>query len=458
MDEITIKDLDVKRFNALAGYARSPAAAYMCRELAWYSNEEENVVGVLLLDIIDNDFASVVLGRDEGGCFRAFAVQASFPDRDSAINWLYNTIKWHTCNSPKIFPQDDKSEALDLFTPIVPIDKQHPYFSRLISDSAFTPAKEIIKNMMPYYIDVDGNFVEQFQSVGFDSRLWELCVYAYLTEEQLFIDREHNTPDFIVKKYAKTVAIEAVIVGRKKDNPPKYFKGFQYEKTSNEILVDHENAMPIRFGSSLYSKLKKKYWELPHVNGNPLVFAIADFHDDQSMLWSSTALSNYLYGFRDDFHFNDKGQLIIEPKKIERHKVGEKEILSGFFFQPDTEHISAVLFSASGTISKFNRMGRQAGFKDPNVIMIRIGTFHDHDPNAAFPKMFKYIVDEKSKETWGEGFSMYHNPNALCPVPEDLFPSIGHHHFRDGFIVSTLPEFYPYGSLTHHIRITKKSA
>jgi len=453
VEEITIKELDEKRFNALAGYARSPAAAYMSQELGWYSNEDESIIGILLLDTIDDDYVSIILAKDEGGRFRAFETECSFPDKDSALIWIRNAIRWHTCNSPPMVPHGVKVEPLDLFRPIVPVHKQHIYFSHLISDSAFIPAREMIKNMMPSYIDIDGNFVEQFQSSGFDSRLWELCLFAYFTEEQLFLYREHNAPDFIVEKYGKTVAIEAVIVGRKRNNPPKYFKRFRDWKAPNEILAEQENAMPIRFGSPLYSKLQKKYWELPHVNGNPLVFAIADFHDDQSMLWSSTALINYLYGFKHEFYYDDKGQLVIEPRKIETHKVEGKEIPSGFFFQPNTEHISAVLFSASGTISKFNRIGRQAGFKAPNIIMIRMGTFHDHDPNAAVPKVFRYLVDEKSNETWGEGFSMFHNPNAIYPVPEELFPSIGHHYFRDGLIISKLPDFHPYASVTYNIRL-----
>ncbi|OPY85563.1 MAG: hypothetical protein A4E65_00105 [Syntrophorhabdus sp. PtaU1.Bin153] len=441
MNEITVRTLDEKRFNALAASTRSPAAAYVSQELAWFSNEGETVLGVLLLDTIDGDYVSIVLGPDETGRFRAFDVE-SFPDQESALSWLHNTIKWHTLNSPPLFPQGDETEALDLFRPIVPSEKQHVYFRRLISEAAFLPAREMISRMMPYYVDVDGNFVEQFQSTGFDSRVWELCLYAYLTEEELFLERKYNAPDFMVTKYGETVAIEAVIVGRKSDNPPRYLRTAPVRKTPREVMVESEDAMPIRFGSPLYTKLQKKYWELPHVKGNPIVFAIADFHDDQSMLWSSTALINYLYGYRHDFHYDNEGQLVIEPKKIESHKASEKEIPSGFFFQPDTEHVSAVLFSASGTISKFNRMGRQAGFKDPSVVMIREGTCHDHNPNAAVPKMFRYIVDEKCRETWGEGFSMYHNPNALHPVSEDLFPSIGHHRLRDGLIVSTLPDFY----------------
>jgi hypothetical protein len=69
-----------------------------------------------------------------------------------------------------------------------------------------------------------------------------------------------------------------------------------------------------------------------------------------------------------------------------------------------------------------------------------------------FQQPVKYIVDENCDETWGEGLSMFHNPNAMVPVPEELFPSIAHHHFRDGQIVSNVPEFHPYGSVTVNIR------
>src|SRR6202165_280711 len=115
--------------------------------------------------------------------------------------------------------------------------------------------------------------------------------------------------------------------------------------------------MPIKFGSPLFSKLTKQYWKLPHAIGLPLVFAIADFHDKASMTWTSTALIRYLYGVHHEFSFDKDGQLVISPSKIEKHVYKGKEIPSGFFFLPDSEHVSAVLFSASGTISKFNRLG-----------------------------------------------------------------------------------------------------
>ena len=54
----------------------------------------------------------------------------------------------------------------------------------------------------------------------------------------------------------------------------------------------------IKFGSVLLSKLNKRYWELPHVKGMPLIFAVQDFHTIRAMSWSNTSLVEYLYGIR----------------------------------------------------------------------------------------------------------------------------------------------------------------
>lgn len=455
MSQINVKPLDEKRFNAFAGATRSPAAAYISHEIGWYTNDEETVIGVVLIDTVDDDYAAIVLGRDQGGVFRAIDIQVSVPTETEATDWLHRTISWHTVNGDQIFSQAGGKKGVDLFASVTTLEKQHPYFTRLNSDRSFSPARAMTNEFMRHFTDIDGNFVEQFQSVAFDSRLWELYLFCYLNEEQLFIDRVHHAPDFIVSKYGKQVAIEAVIVGRKENNPATYLKTDPLKHLMSDIHSEHENAMPIKFGSPLYSKLKKKYWELDHVKDVPLVFAIADFHDDQSMLWSSTALINYLYGVKHDFYYDENKKLVITSKPIAAHRVGGKEIPSGFFFQPEAEHVSAIITSASGTISKFNRLGRQAGFGDKDIIMIRQGTHHDHNPDASVPKIFKYMVDDNSEETWGEGVSMYHNPNAIHPVPEELFPSIAHHHFKKGQIVSKLPEFFVYASVTINLRPQK---
>lgn len=449
---MTVQRIDIKRFNALVAHSRSPAAAYISKELEWFSNKSETLLATLMLDTVDDDYVGIILGRDEVGRFRCIDVESSIPTQAEAASWIERAMNWHGRDGKRTFPQGpekEKYKPLNLFAPVVPPEKLHPSFAKLCQSRAFAPARRQIAEIMPHYIDVDGNFVEQFQTTGFDARLWELYLHSYLVEEQLFMEREHDRPDFLVKKYGQSVAIEATIVGRRKDKPVSYFKSdTSLPDDHEEVLRKQEHEIPIRFGSPLFSKLQKRYWDLDHIKGLPLVFAIADFHDDQSMLWTSTALINYLYGVRHDFYFDEHGQLVITAQKIEKHTVGAKEIPSGFFFQPEAENVSAVMFSASGTISKFNRLGRQAGFKAPGVVMVRTGTYHDHDPNAHLPKPFKYIVDETSQETWAEGLSMFHNPRALHPVPEELFPTIAHHHFRDDQIFSTVPEFHPYASIT----------
>lgn len=454
MQPVEVRRIDQKRFEVLAGHTRSPAAAYVSEELGWFANESETVLGVLLRDTVDGDFVGIILTRDEGDRFRAFDLETSIATSGEAAAWIERMIKWHAGVGVDAAKHGDRTKGPDLFSPVLPPEKLHPMFLLLCRDETFLPARAVLEQMMPHFRDVDGNFVEQFQSNGFDARLWELYLFAYLKEEQLFIDREHPVPDFAVEKFGERVAIEAVIVGRKSDNPATYFKAGRLPRAPIDLQSAQEHLFPIRFGSPLYSKLNKRYWELPHVSGHPLVFAIADFHDDQSMLWTSTSLINYLYGVSQSFHYSDLGELVISPQKLSAHKVGEKEIPSGYFFQPDAHHVSAILFSASGTISKFNRVGRQAGFKAPNVLMVRMGTRHDSDPVAASPKLFRYIVDESCGETWAEGLSMFHNPNAEHPVPEELFPSIAHHRFIDGQLRSRIPAFHPYGSVTFNFRAT----
>ncbi len=143
------------------------------------------------------------------------------------------------------------------------------------------------------------------------------------------------------------------------------------------------------------------------------------------------------------------------PEEIKELLKGKK-IPSGFFYLPGAENVSAVLFSSSGIISKFNRLGRLAGFGVPNLKLIRYGVCHDHAPNAALPRPFVVEVEPgKCIETWGEGLSLFHNPNARHPVPKEMFPSIAHHKFIDGQIRSILPEFHPYTSMTWNMLITE---
>jgi hypothetical protein len=462
LDNSGVLTLTPERYNAFVSWTRSPAAKDIGEELEFYSNRAETLVGVLFKDLSDRDFGFVTLGRDLKGRFRCIDVSTCMA-RTEARHALFASLHKHTESGETVFPQGDEkgdSAGVDLFALQVPEANLHPSFRLLASGAHWTPARSIMSEMMRHFVDVDGNFVEQFQTTAFDSRIWELYLYAALLELGLYVSKQHEAPDFEVRSGGKKAFVEAVIVGRSPKDAPleaRQDRGPRLRSTE-EVRELIKTRAPIRFGSALYSKLNRKtpYWELEHVKGHPLILAVADFHEDQSMTWTSPALLEYLYGVSHDFVFDDAGQLVITPLKIEEHVHEGKVIPSAYFLQPGAENISAVLFSSSGTISKFDRMGALAGFALPNQRIYRTGVKHRHDPNAALPTPFFHEVKQGVvTETWAEGLSMFHNPRALRPVDPRMFPGIAHHFFADGQIRSVLPEFHPHSSFTWNFVLTE---
>ena len=170
------------------------------------------------------------------------------------------------------------------------------------------------------------------------------------------------------------------------------------------------------------------------------------------MTWSFPALLEYLYGYKISHSKDDKGNVKIEYTPSEGFtKDSGSKVPAGFFVLPDSENISAVLFTATGTISKFNRLGKQAGLGSNKSTLIRTGMHHDHNPNAVVPIPFHYTVSEECEETWAEGVSIFHNPNALIKIDPDLFPSTAHHFLVNGKVISKFPEFFPYSSITQNL-------
>jgi hypothetical protein len=263
-------------------------------------------------------------------------------------------------------------------------------------------------------------------------------LYALFTEQGYGFDRTHAAPDFHCHGLRGDFYVEATTV-----NP---------SATPPEVTEDSEAAyfndyVPTKFGSALYSKLQKKYWDLPHVAGSPLIFAIQDFHAPQAMAWSNSGLVEYLYGIRQVEAKQPDGTSEIVSQKIEKYEWQDKEIPAGFFLQPDSENVSAVLANPGGTLSKFNRMGFLAGFGDRWIGMVRGGICYRRGKLA--PESFAAKVhDAGYSETWSEGVSVFHNPNAKHPLPESSILGVAHHTSREGRILASMPDFFPVGSNT----------
>jgi hypothetical protein len=224
-------------------------------------------------------------------------------------------------------------------------------------------------------------------------------------------------PDFLIQKGPYQVAVEAVTVNSTVGVVPPRPNGPEEER---ELC---ENYMPIKWGSPLISKLRKCYWKKDHVRERPLVFAIHDFHDLGSMIWSLPALSDYLYGVRG----GDNG----DDSPIESHSYGGKTIPSGFFSLPDAEYVSAVIASNEATLTKFNRMGKIAGFGDISIEIRRFGVVLDLETFTDTP--FESVTEiGVESENWSSGLWVFHNPKAKFPLHEDLFPTALQVILQDG--------------------------
>ncbi|SBW00847.1 glycosaminoglycan attachment site [uncultured Dysgonomonas sp.] len=431
-------------FNILVLFTREPFVRYFSKELEFYRNESGRLIGFISLDYTDNDYYAAILSRDKAKQYRAEKVIASLTTIDEARKWIDDEMA-----SDAITMHDDKSDFFDLFEIIIEEGKLSPYFKILNEHEGYLAAKNVIKEISYHYKDIDGNFIDQFQSInGFDARLWELYLFCFCREQFFSFKRDSYAPDFMIEKLGHEIAIEAVIVGRK-DQDTDFLTEYE-PKNQEEIEKELKNDMPLKFGSALYSKLKKEYWKKDHVKGKPLVIAVADFHETKSMLWSYPALISYLYGYEYEHYHTEEGQLVIIPVPVKEYtKSTGATVPAGFFFQPDAENISAVINSPTATLSKFNRLGMQAGLNSQKSRLFRFGYRHDHDENAAVPLEFAYEVTQDSIENWSEGISIFHNPNALIPLDPNLFKNVTQHFLKeDGSVLSYFPEFHPYKSMT----------
>lgn len=337
----------------------------------------------------------------------------------------------------------------DLLTAVAPAARLDPRFVYLRDSLQEEPARHMIREAFGVFEDPDGNFIEQFQTTAFDARTFELYLYTYFSRSGYAISRSQPNPDFIVSSGGVSCAVEATTANpRPGEKIVPIHKRRELSPEETRQRIEHE--LPIRFGSPLFSKLKRKYWELPHCSGLPFVIAVEAFHDADSLFFSDAPLADYLYGLKSFPRWTEAGDLYVEHTEIKRHIHGEKVIPSHFFGYPGTEHISGILFSNSGTIPKFNRMGYQAGYHRGNVLMVRRGTAFNHDRNSALPHKFQYDLDfPPVEETWGQGLVFSHNPKALHPLPRHFFREATALYYEDGTLPADVPAtFVPLSSIT----------
>lgn len=445
-----MKSLNPNRANLLLMFTRTPTIKIATKELEYYQSDDEKQIGFVSVDNIDGTFHAMLFDRNSLGRYQIVDMDLDHETIEDARNSLAMMMDNYVPDEKEL---QKGGKAVDIFTIVAEKSQIHPNFIKLKDEGFFTAAKKVIEEVGYHHEDIDGNFNDQLQSInGFDARIWELYLWCYFREEDFEFDTTHDAPDFMLKKCGEEIAVEAVHVKRT--------QGLDEEMAQMEfqtVLEKLRNEMPVMFGSPLYSKLAheyqhQKYWELPHVKGKPLVFAIADFHADMSMTWSFPAITSILYGIEQMAEKDEDGKVTLVSASGNKFAKKNNVEISPLFLDDQYKHVSAVLFSPCGTISKFNRMGVQAGYGDSSYTLFQVKMCYNHLKNAVFPNVFFNVIDENSHETWADGIQIFHNPKAAIPLNPLLFPHAGHHFYKDGLLFSEMPPNSIISSTTWNIK------
>ncbi len=449
------------RFDLFALGARRSLARLMSVELSHWSDHEERVLGLVFLDTTDEDFGWILMARDKIGRFRCVDVECGFDSETIAVERVRERIAV-AVEDGDFLALGDQEDETNYPTDVLSLpagtklEALHPHFRVLIDSPGRHPSRSVFKEIGPWLAPADPDFVSEFQFNHFDQRLWEMFLWATFRELGFDVSQP-EAPDFTCEAPGIAFTVEATTVGPSTSGVLADRPDPQTPEEMREFLAHY---MPMKFGSSLTSKLKKKdkegrsYWERGDAVGKPFLLAVADFHvtggdgEPGSMTYTASALWPYLYGHRIDWEMID-GELVTRAMKGDDHVYKEKVVETGFFDLEGAENISAVVFSNAGTLAKFDRMGITAGFMPPDHKYYRMGVRLNPDPNAVHPTpFFEEIGREDYLEYWSDELQIFHNPTAKTPLPETAFNGITQHFFRDGQQVTLSPEATVLGSRT----------
>jgi hypothetical protein len=93
-----------------------------------------------------------------------------------------------------------------LFNPSTPKNRLHPSFNLVQSSSRNRSTRRLMNDAFAPFVEKDGNFVEQFQTTGFNTRTFELYISELLHAESFEFEGAEPQPDFCVSKNGVKVA------------------------------------------------------------------------------------------------------------------------------------------------------------------------------------------------------------------------------------------------------------
>ncbi|SFB12605.1 hypothetical protein SAMN04515620_11975 [Collimonas sp. OK607] len=319
---------------------------------------------------------------------------------------------------------------MDLFSPLVATEKQHPNF-RSIMHPLLLPERTELARWASGFPDRDNKFAIEFQTT-FNSSFWEIYLYAVFCEYGFEMNWSHAMPDFHVNGNGRDFVVEAVTANSASGNleewrkPELISQDVRYKrfgKINREAMIRLSNAFSAKF-----RKFNDSYSKLPHTNQKPFVLAIAPFEQPDFQYQYDRAIMALLYDYyvdEDAYHENPT-QYPDGPPGIKLGEITKSNGTSvplGLFCNEKYRAISAVIFSCAATWGKVEALTQDS--PRPCTISSSWG-----GPGGK-PRR-QQVSRARHNETLEDGLQIFHNPFAANPLDLNTFRRPGVvQHFRD---------------------------
>lgn len=316
---------------------------------------------------------------------------------------------------------------MDLFTPIVPPERQHPNYRALV-ERGLECERDVLRTWANGFVDRDGKFAIEFQTT-FNSSFWELYLHAAFRELGFSVDFTHRAPDFSATRGAVSFAAEATIAS--------HADGFaaEWQADPGEQLTDErKRAMleyaSIRLANAFDGKLKKfrnSYSRMDHVAGRPFIICLAPFEQPFSYVFAERAVRRLLYAFDMPLYVDDETgrRILLGESAAERvWKSSGAEVEFGLFTDARASEVSAVIYSSVATFGKVQALAPPE----------RAAVFTALRYNATGPRPFLITAPRQDyQEGVLDGLHVFLNPHATIPVDASTFEhaDVAIHHGFD---------------------------
>jgi hypothetical protein len=324
---------------------------------------------------------------------------------------------------------------MDLFTPIVAPEKQHPNFRRILTPDRIGE-RQVVTDWAENFPDRDNKFILEFQTT-FNSSFWEIYLHGLFKAYAFRMDWSKASPDFSLTTPWGEIIVEAVTANAALGALPEWEKSTPMtDNVRNKDFWPLNREAIIRLSSALLAKLKKydsNYRHLSHVPGKPYIIAVAPFEQPDFQHQYDRPMRALLY---DDYV--DESAYYLNPEKYSLGppsvslgsvtKPNGRSIDLGIFNNDGWSEVSAVAFSCVATWGKTVAMSTHPAI---GFVSSAWGT-----TESGLSAERTSLVGSPS-ETTSDGFQIFHNPYAKTPLDLQVFRRPGvvqHYRSQDGWV------------------------